>query len=163
PQNGTQPVTNYDYWHWGPDQAFDVPGPSLPLPGFPDGRTYALASLSNSFADIEGWLGPLTNSVRNWVAPYFNATREASYQIEQQLNVKVTGDDKLTPFPSWTLSTQTPDMTYPLLQIPVSDWYTLNFLIAQSMEVNHTGGTIHELVDYYYNLGALINLYTHNI
>ena len=162
PQNAALALTNYDYWHWGPDQAFDVPAANLPLPGFPDGRTYALDSLSNSFSDIEGWLGPLTNSVRNWVAPYFNATREASYQIEQQLNVKVTGDDKLTPFPSWTLSTQTPDMQYPLLQIPVSDWY-ITTMVGQALETGHEGGTIHELVDYYYNLGGLVNLYTHSI
>jgi hypothetical protein len=161
PQNASLNVTNYDYWHWGPDQALDVPGASLPLPGYPDGRTYALVSLSNSFADVDGWLGSLSNSTRLWVAPYFNATREASIQIEQQLNVKITGDGKLSPFPTWTLSTQVPDLIYPMLQIPVSDWY-INNIVAQALETGHTGGTIHDAVDYYYGLGALINIYTHS-
>ena len=155
-------VSNYDYWHWGPDQAFDVAGTNLPLPGYPDGQTYALTSLSNSFLDVEGWLSGLTNGVRTWVAPYFNATREASYQIEEQLDVKITGEDKIGPFPNWTLSTQTPDKRYALLQLPVSDWY-IQTQVAQSMESGYAGGTVHDLVDYYYNLGALINLYSHNL
>jgi hypothetical protein len=162
PQNGSLTVSNYDYWHWGPDVAFDVAATNLPLPGFPDGQTYAFTSLSNSFADVEGWLSGLTNGVRVWAAPNFDATREASYQIENQLGVKISGDDKLSPFPSWTLSTETPDKRYGLLQLPVSDWY-IGFQVAQSMDSGHTGGTIHDLVDYYYGLGALINLYSHDL
>jgi hypothetical protein len=162
PQNPSLVMSNYDYWHWGPDQAFDVAATNLPLPGYPDGQAYAFTSLSNSFMDVEGWLSGLTNGVRAWVAPYFNATREASYQIEEQLDVKITGDDKLSPFPSWTLSTQTPDLRYGLLQLPVSDWY-IQTQVAQSMENGFAGGPVHDLVDYYYNLGALINLYTHNL
>ncbi len=162
PQNPALPVSAYDYWHWGPDQAFDVAGTNLPLPGYPDGQTYAFTSLSNSFLDVEGWLSGLTNGVRAWVAPYFNATRETSYQIEDQLDVKITGDDKLGPFPSWTLSTQTPDKRYGLLQLPVSDWY-IQSQVAQSMENGFAGGPVHDLVDYYYTFGALINLYTHNL
>ena len=144
-------VTNYDYWHWGPDQALDIASNNLPLPGYANGYAYAFTSVSNSFLDVEGWLSGLTNEVRVWVAPYFNATREASYQIENGLGVKITGDDKLGPFPSWTLSTQTPDMRYGLLQLPVSDWY-IQFQVAQSMETGHTEGTADDLVDYYYNL-----------
>ena len=162
PQNPSLVISNYDYWHWGPDQAFDVAATNLPLPGYPNGQTYAFTSLSNSFLDVEGWLSGLTNGVRAWVAPYFNATREASYQIETQLDIKITGDDKLGPFPSWTLSTQTPDLRYGLLQLPVSDWY-IQSQVAQSMENGFAGGPVHDLVDYYYNLGALINLYTHNL
>ncbi len=161
-QDSSLVVSNYDYWHWGPDSALDIAGTNLPLPSYPDGTTYAFVSVSNSFLDVEGWLSGLTNGVRAWVAPYFNATREGSCQIENELGVKITGDDKLTPFPSWTLSTQTPDMRYPLLQIPVSDWY-IGFQVAQSMDNNHTPGTVHDLVDYYYGLGALINLYSHDL
>ena len=39
--------------------------------------------------------------------------------------------------PSWTLSTQTPDKRYPLLQLPVSDWF-IGSQVAQSMENGHT-------------------------
>ena len=162
PQNPSLAISTYDYWHWGPDQAFDVAATNLPLPGYPDGQTYAFTSLSNSFLDVEGWLSGLTNGVRAWVAPYFNATREASYQIEEQLGVKITGEDKIGPFPHWTLSTQTPDKRYPLLQLPVSDWY-IQSQVAQGMESGHAGGTIHDLVDFYYNLGGVINLYSHSL
>jgi hypothetical protein len=149
--------TDYDYWHWGLDEVLDVT--NLPA-GFTNGAQYAFTSLSNSFSDIAGW--DLTNGgPRMWVAPYFNSTREASYQIQQQLGIKVTGDDKLGPFPSWTLSTQTPDKRYPLLQLPVSDWF-IGSQVAQSMENGHTIATIQALVDFYYNMGALINLYCHS-
>ena len=111
-----------------------------------------------------GWR--LTNgSPLGWVAPYFNATREGSFQIEEQLGIKTAGETKLSPFPHWTLSTQTPDMLYPTLQLPVSDWF-INDQIAQAMDDDgvggHTTATMQALVDTYYNMGALINLYCHS-
>ncbi|HMD54827.1 MAG TPA: hypothetical protein VKJ65_09785, partial [Phycisphaerae bacterium] len=149
--------TDYDYWHWGLDEVLDVT--NLP-PGFTNGAQYAFTSLSNSFSDIAGW--HLTNGgPRMWVSPYFNSTREGSVQIEQELGIKVTGDDKLGPFPSWTLSTETPDLVYPLLQLPVSDWF-IGSQVAQSMENGHTAESIQALVDFYYNMGGLINLYCHS-
>ncbi len=162
PQNTNLLVGTYDYWHWGPDQAYDVAATNLPLPGYPDGQTYAFVSVSNSFSDMEGWLTGLTNGVRAYVAPYFNATREASYQIAEQLNVKIAGETKLGPFPHWTLSTQTTGKRYGLLQEPVSDWYVQS-QVAQGMESGHSPGTVHEMVDYYYGLGGLINLYSHTL
>ncbi len=144
----------YDYWHWSPDEILDLT----------NGSAYSLTSISNSFVDLAGW-GLTNGTPRAWVAPYFNATREGSFQIEQQLGIKITGDTKLSPFPHWTLSTQTPDELYPTLQLPVSDWF-VNYQglvqIAQAMEAGHTTATVQALVDAYYNLGALINLYCHS-
>ena len=126
---------------------------------------YASASISNSFQDVEGWLSGITNGLRAWVGCYFNATREESYQIQAQLNVNIAGDDKLTPFPHWTLSTQTADKRYSFLSEPVSDWF-VGGLVAQSMEPWHPPGvhttqTVSNAVDFYYGLGALINIYSH--
>ena len=53
----------YDYWHWGPDEAMDVT-PS----GYASGKAYAQASVNNSFNDIESWLSGITNGIRTWVA-----------------------------------------------------------------------------------------------
>ena len=147
----------YDYWHWSPDEILDQP----------NGSAYSLTSISNSIVDLKGW-GLTNGSPLAWVAPYFNATREGSFQIEQQLGIKITGETKLSPFPHWTLSTQTPDKLYPTLQLPVSDWFVPappdpNLIqIAQAMEAGHTVATMQALVDAYYNLGALINLYCHS-
>src|SRR5207244_957038 len=55
---------------------------------------------------------------------------------------------------------QTSGKRYPFLTLPVSDWF-VGSRIGQSMEF-HTAGTVHELVDFYYGLGALINLYSHS-
>ena len=150
-------TNNYDYWHWSPDE---IMGMTNLLGGFTNGSTYAFLSLSNSFVDLAGW--HLTNSgPRGWVAPYFNCTREGSFQVEEALGVRTTGDTKLGPFPHWTLSTQTPDKYYSFLQLPVSDWF-VGSQVGQSMENGHTQATMQALVDFYYNLGGLINLYCHS-
>ena len=156
PNATTLANTNYDYWHWGLDEALDVT-PS----GYASGKAYALTSLGNAFGDVEGWLAGLTNAngLRIWVSPYFNATREDSLDILSQLKVSVAGEQKLTPFPHWTLSTQTSGKRYPFLTLPVSDWY-IGTSIAQSIEY-HSSTTLHAAVDYYYNLGALVNIYAH--
>jgi hypothetical protein len=156
PNNTNLVVADYDYWHWGPDEALNV----TPA-GYPSGKAYASVSLSNAFLDVEGWLSGITNGVRSWVSPYFNATRENSYDLEQQLGVKIAGEQKLSPFPHWTISTATSGKKYPFLSLPVSDWFT-SADIGQSMEIGHTSASVHAVVDYYYSLGALINLYSHS-
>jgi hypothetical protein len=147
--------TLYWHWHWGPDEALDMDPPGT-------GKTYALDSMSLSFDQIDTWLG--TQSPRLWVAPCFNATREDSYRIQEQLGVRICGEQKLTPFPHWTLSTQTDGKRYAFLSEPVSDWF-VNGYVAQSLEPWHEGvhtkQTMHDGVDFYYGLGALINFYSH--
>jgi hypothetical protein len=162
PNNPALVRGQYDYWHWAPDEALDVTPP-----GYPSGKAYASASISNSFRDVESWLSGITNGLRSWVACYFNSTREDSYDIQAQLGVKIAGDEKLTPFPHWTLSTVTPGKRYAFLSEPVSDWF-VGGLVAQSLEPWHPPGvqtiqTLHDAIDFYYGLGALINFYSHTM
>ena len=162
PNNPSLVPGQYDYYHWGPDEALDV----TPT-GYASGKAYAFTSISNSFLDVEGWLSGITNGLRAWVGCYFNATREDSYDIQAGLNVKIAGDQKLTPFPHWTLSTRTADKRYGFLTEPVSDWF-VGGLVAQSLEPWHppgvqTSATMHQAVDFYYSLGALINFYSHTL
>ncbi|MCX6967695.1 MAG: Ig-like domain-containing protein, partial [Verrucomicrobia bacterium] len=156
PNNPALTNADFDYWHWGLDEALDTT-PN----GFANGKAYALASLGNAFQDIEGWLSGINNAkgLRVCVSPYFNSTREDSYDIGSQLGVVAAGEQKLTPFPHWTLSTRTSGKRYSTLSLPVSDWY-VGTTIAQSLEY-HSTSSLHAAVDYYYNLGALINIYTH--
>lgn len=149
---------DYDYWHWGPDELLNAA--KVPA-GYASATQYVTLSISNSFVDLQGW--KLTNSagLKVWASPYFNATRDGSCKILEQLGVKITGDEKLGPFPSWVVSSQTPDKKYPYITLPVSDWY-IGTNIGQSMEDGHTTSTVDALVDFYYNLGGLINLYSHS-
>lgn len=152
----------YDWWHWGLDEVLDV-NPT----NFPNGKAYAQASLSNAFLDVETWLSGITNGIRAWVGCYFNSTREDSYSVQAQLGVKIAGDQKLTPFPHWTLSTRTPGLRYSFLTEPVSDWF-VGGLVAQSVEpwhppAVHNTRTLHDAIDFYYNLGGLINIYSHTL
>ncbi|HWH70944.1 MAG TPA: hypothetical protein VNT26_16260, partial [Candidatus Sulfotelmatobacter sp.] len=162
PNNPSLGHGSYDYWHWGPDEALDVT-PS----GYASGKAYAQASIASAFQDIEYWLAGVTSGTRAWVAPYFNATREDSYDLQSQLNIRITGDQKLTPFPHWTLSTRTAGKRYASLSEPVSDWF-VGGLVAQSLEPWHPPGvqtvqTLRSAIDFYYNLGALINFYSHTL
>ncbi len=153
---------DYDWWHWGLDEVLDVTPTN-----YPNGEAYAQASLSNAFLDVETWLTGITNGIRAWVGCYFNSTREDSYSVQAQLGVKIAGDQKLTPFPHWTLSTRTPGLRYSFLTEPVSDWF-IGGQVAQSVEpwhppAVHNTRTLHDAVDFYYNLGALINIYSHTL
>jgi hypothetical protein len=157
PNNPNLVRGDYDYWHWGPDEALDV----TPK-GYASGQAYALTSVSNSFKDIESWVPNQTNGLRVWVAPFYNATREKSYAIESQLGVKITGEQKLSPFPAWTLSTQnSTNPRYGFLSEPLSDWY-VNGLIAPELEVQNSDA-LHAGVDFFYNMGFLINFYSHTL
>jgi plastocyanin len=169
PVNTSLATNHYQYWHWGTDEALDVDPVDLP-PGYTDGQDYAYTSVMTSFLDIEGWFAGLDNGQpgcgatgdcpRTWVSPYFNSAREGSYEIMEQLGSVVMGEQKLSPFPHWTLSYEEPGKRFPHVTLPVSDWY-IGSGIAQSMEAGHNTSTIHATVDFYYDLGALINLYSH--
>ena len=164
PVNGSLIVSDYDYWHWGPDEALDT-SPS----GYPNGRTYAKTSITSSYTDIEGWLagldngragcGVAANCPRIWASPYFNSTREDSHAILNELSVITAGEQRISPFPSWTISTVTPGGRYPQLTLPPSEWFASS-TVSQALE-DHTSETMRAAVDFYYNLGALINIYHH--
>ena len=151
-------------WHWGPDEVLD-----FTIPGYPSGLTYANTSIAGSFSDIEGWLAGLDNGragcgvhancPRLWVSPNFNSSREKSFQILEQLGVQTAGEQKISPFPHWTLSTTSPGKHYRFVSLPVSDWF-VGERIAQSIE-EHTELSLKEAVDFYYDLGALLNFYSH--
>ena len=158
------PPTTYEYWHWGPDEALDTTPP-----GYASGKAYASTSISTSFLDIEGWLtgldngragcGAARNCPRTWVAPFFNGTREDSNDMIEQLGTITTGEQKISPFPHWTLAYNTRGKRFAQLTLPVSEWY-IGTNVAQSND-DHTVSSIDAAIDFYYNLGALINIYGH--
>jgi len=82
--------------------------------------------------------------------------------MQSQLGIKITGEQKVAPFPHWSLSTQTPNKRFGILQQPPADWF-VGSDISHSMEAAHTVGTIRAAVDFYYGLGALINFYSHSL
>jgi uncharacterized repeat protein (TIGR02543 family) len=157
PNNPDLSMEDFDYWHWGLDEALDKTPP-----GYANGRAYAYASLVSSFADIDGWLAGLTTNKRTWVSPYFSSTREASYEILEQAGVTAAGEQKLTPFPHWTLSTQTLGKHFSFVSLPASDW-VVGERVRHGLDDGHDESTIQALVDSYYDQGALVNLYSHNL
>ena len=157
PNNPALVLADYDYWHWGPDEALDV----IPA-GYASGKAYAFNSISNSFVDIGNWVPALTNGIRSWVGCYFNSIREDSYDVLDQLKVRTAGEQKLGPFPHWTISTRTPNKRYAAVSLPTSDWY-VGTQMSQAMESGHTASSVHDAVDHYYGLGGLINIYSHSL
>jgi hypothetical protein len=162
------PTGSFDYWHWGPDEALD----STTTGTYANGSLYSAASISISFADIEGWLsgfdngrpGCAGNCPRIWAAPYFDSTREGSYGILEALGVKSATEQKISPFPHWTLSTQTAGKRYSQVTLPISDWYVNGDMTIKGGAMDgHTTQTMQAAVDFYYNLGALTNIYGHEV
>ena len=166
PVNASLLIGDFDYWHWGPDEALDVT-----LPGYASGKAYAQESVSQSFQDIEGWLsgvdngragcGAAGNCPRIWASPYFNSTRENSYDIVYDVGAVSMGEQKIGPFPHWTLSTRTAGKRYSHVTVPAGDWFKSNGTTAQAME-DHTSATMRAAVDFYYNLGSLVSIYGHS-
>jgi hypothetical protein len=164
PVNPSQPPSSYDYWHWGPDEALDTRPP-----GYAGGQAYASASVGASFQNIETWLAGLDNGragcgsagncPRVWVSPYFNSGLDGSFVVMEQLGVQTMGEQKLSPFPHWTVSTETNGRRFAHLSIPVSDWY-VGDTIAQSLE-QHSDASMRAGVDFYHALGFLVNFYGH--
>jgi hypothetical protein len=164
PATNSLSPTSYEYWHWGPDEALDTT-----QPGYSSGGAYARASILQSYQDIEGWLdgvdngragcGAVSNCPRIWVSPFFNSTREESHQILEDLGAVTLGEQKLTVFPHWTVSTQVDGKRFKHLNLPTSEWYVDD--IVQSLD-GHTTESLDEAVDFYYALGALVNIYSHN-
>ncbi len=162
------PTGSIDYWNWGPDEALD----SLTTGTYANGKDYAQASILMSFQDIEGWLTGLDNGragcgsagtcPRSWMSPNFNSTREASLGILQELGTVTAGEQKIGPFPFWTLSTQTTGTHYPYITLPLSDWFVGSAMTSMGGSIDgHTPATMQAAVDFYHNLGALTNIYGH--
>ena len=157
PNNPGLELGDDDYWHWGLDEALDT----TPV-GYASGAAYAQASMTLALADIDTWLSGLTTNKRTWVSPYFNSTRDGSFQIIEQLGIVAAGEQKISPFPHWTLSTQTSGKRFAFVSIPVSDWF-VGTKVRHAIDDGHDAATIDALVDYFYDLGALVNVYSHEL
>lgn len=155
PNYPSLPLADYAYWHWGPDEAYDITPP-----GYASGLAYARTSVSNAFADIDGWFSGLNHASRVWASPAFNSTREASYAMMEQLGAVSMGEQKVGPFPHWTLSTQTEGKRYPHTTMPLSEWFNAGEMV-QALD-DHTTNTMRAAVDFYYDRGLFINFYSHS-
>ncbi len=165
PYPGLQP-SDYSYWHWGPDEVLD-----LNPPGYANGKAYASASILMSYNDIEGWLAGTDNGrpgcgasgtcPRIFVAPFFNATREDSKDVLAQLGTIAVGEEKIGPFPHFTLSYRVSGKRFNHVSLPTSDWY-VGTTIPPALEMGHTSSSIKAAVDFYHDVGGLlINYYGH--
>ncbi len=164
PVNNSLSMGDPDYWHWGPDEALDIT-PS----GYTSGKAYAYQSILLSFQDIEGWFAGLDNGrtgcgststcPRLWASPYFNGTRDDSNDILGQLGATVMGEQQIGPFPHRTFSYATPGKYYSPLTLPVSDWYSGTSIPTGLEDLTVT--LMQNAVDFYYGIGALVNLYGH--
>jgi hypothetical protein len=174
------PITDsaaHTLWHWGPDQALD-----LSPAGYPSGYAYAQQSLQIAFQDIETWMSssPYTGATgrtpvdngragcgaagtcpRTFVSPYHNAGRERSHQIENDLGTQVVGEQRVGPFPIRDFSYAAPHTYFSMVGMGIGNWY-IGDALQESID-NYLGtADMRAAVDWYYDLGGLINLYGHS-
>ena len=161
-----------------PTQALDLTPPDMPA-ATPTPRSL----FEISFQDIETWMssspyagasglprrdngragcGAAVTCPRTFVSPYHNAGREGSRQILGDLGAQVVGEQKVGPFPIRDFSYLTPDTHFPMVGLGVGNWYVGSTLHENLDSYIGTTAEMQEAVDWYYDLGGLVNLYGHS-
>ncbi len=132
--------------HEGPDVA-------------PDAAT-AASNISSSLDSLQSWTGKRTG---NWVAPAYQCIKDSSFQVLEQVGVKTAGEQNFGPFPHFTLSMTTPGKHYDVLQIPTAKWLpsSATDADARSRMEQMPIADMPDIVDFYYGLGGVINVYGH--
>jgi len=117
-------------------------------------------SILTSLDSLQAWTGERTS---NWVAPKYRSIKDDSFQILVNNGVKSAGEQNFGPFPHFSLSMTTPKKYYDLLQLPTSEWVpnSATSSDARSRMELISAANIINAVDFYYDLGALINIYGH--
>jgi hypothetical protein len=144
---------DYLYYHWGPDIAMSEMGMT-------NGTDYAINSIKASFDDLQTWLGQRPTI---WVAPAGQGVWPESYQILDNLGITTSGEFTTSPYPNFALNINNPAVSYSNFAVPFSRWITDTGTVCQSIEgMEQEGVNMQELVDFYYNMGALISPYGHS-
>ncbi len=156
PWNPTLQYGDYLYYHWGPDEAIK----NYPS-GTADGINYANTSIGMSLDDLQSWLGQRPDI---WASPDGLANLEQSLQILESLGIKTSGEFTTSPYPNFALSLSNATKSYDVYEVPFSRWITSNGTVCQSMEdmATYAPNDMQQLVDFYYNMGALVSPYCHS-
>jgi len=94
PNNPSLVRGQYDYWHWGPDEALDVT-----TGGLSERQSLCVGFDLHAFLDIESWLSGLPNGMRIWCGCYFNSTRDDSMICSINLGLTLRAKRKTRPSP----------------------------------------------------------------
>lgn len=122
--------------------------------------TSAAANISDSLDALRSWTGTRPKA---WVSPKYQSVRDESFQTLVDAGVETAGEQQVGPFPHFALSMKVPRKHYDLLQLPTSEW------LAASADNSDSRGRLERIpsseipnvVDAYYDLGGLINVYGH--
>ena len=147
---------DYLYYHWAPDESIT----NYPT-GTAGGINYANASISMSLDDLQSWLG---QRPQIWVSPNGQANFEESIQILESLGIKTSGEFTTSPYPNFAFSLSNETKLYDVYEVPFSRWISSSGAVSQSMEdlAVKAPNDMQQLVDFYYNTGALVSPYCHS-
>ena len=155
PWNPTLQYGDYAYYHWSPDGAMT----SFPT-GQANGMQYANDSIKLSLDDLQSWLGQRPDL---WVSPNGQGSWEETNQILQSLGIKTSGEFTTAPYPNSAFSVTDKTKYYDNYVVPVSRWITSSGTVCQSIDElsTYAPNDLQALVDFYYNMGALVSPYSH--
>jgi hypothetical protein len=145
---------DYLFYHWGPDYAMRELGIS-------EGGEYSTDSIRLSFDDLQGWLGARPQI---WVAPTGQGCWQETYQILDNLGIKTSGEFTTSPYPNFAFSFTNKTAYYNNYVVPFSRWITDSGITLQSIEdiEQLAPNDMPKLVDFYYDMGALVSPYSHS-
>jgi len=132
----------------------------------PIGKAYCDGFGSNSFSTSKRWLtGIESSAMRVWVAPNFKCDPRRLLHISRNW-CEIAGDQKLTPVSALDIVHADFRQRYSFLSEPSERLVcrrpcgTIAGTVA-SAGMYIRARALHSAVDYYYNLGALVNVYSH--
>ncbi|MGE5555962.1 MAG: hypothetical protein ACM3UY_06855, partial [Methanocella sp.] len=144
---------DWAFYHWGSDEAIAY-HPS----GKAAGISYASDSINKSLSELQTWLGQRPTI---FASPAGRGCLDESMQILESLGIKTTGDLNIGPFPYMAFSLTTKGKTYDILQVPTGEWINSSGAVLQTLE-EHSSESLRNAVDFYYDIGALVGLYSHS-
>ena len=154
PWNASLHYGDYLFYHWGPDLAMNETGVTA-------GMAYANQSIKLSYDDLQGWLG---QRPQIWVSPYGQSCWDESYQILDSLGIKTSGEFTTSPYPDFAFSVNNKTQTYNNYVVPFSRWINSSGFALQNIEDLNSSGSndMQALVDFYYNMGAIVSPYSNS-
>jgi peptidoglycan/xylan/chitin deacetylase (PgdA/CDA1 family) len=138
-------IGSHSYTHTGPDTVDPATGAT---------------NIRTSLDTLQGWLGERPTV---WVAPRYQSVLDRSFEVLEQEGIETAGEQGFGPFPHFALSMTDPGKHYDVLQVPTVKWLPSSATDpdARARMDRIPEAEMSAIVDFYYGLGALINVYGH--
>jgi len=129
-------------------------------------ETAALKNIVSSLDQLQTWLDG--DRPKIWVSPWYGAIKESSLRAIQDSGVVSASEQGVGPFPHFAISMETKGLHYSFIELPTTEYFCTDAPYLPIMESlsfytssGDPNGTMSTAIDFIYDLGGLINIYSH--